>query len=322
MTLEPASMKSVEPTDARDSIRKRVLQALAANRAPGFHFPGYFLDLEWPHLGTDTVVETMPAGPHCTGADGNVHSTALGVMLDTALATAPRLVIEPGARQATVHLNVQYTGHPARGDLRMEAKLEGFSASDAVRQSLARGELYADGKTVAYGTATFVVLPPPQGVKLAPLPWQEERRTVPRPLEPSQLDAAECEVVAACERASKRLREGGSFIEHFWDVRPVATKAGARCTVKIGAQHGNRVRHVQGGILFGLATATAQAATPRHPMLSNVSAWFISPGQGDLVKVRSKVVHAGRSFAVVSTEIRTREDRLVLTAMSNHAAHR
>jgi acyl-coenzyme A thioesterase PaaI-like protein len=79
---------------------------------------------------------------------------------------------------------------------------------------------------------------------------------------------------------------------------------------------------VQGGILFGLAAATAHAAAPRHPMLSSVSAWFISPGQGDVLKIRSKVVHAGRSFSVISTEIRTSEDTLVLQAMSNHAAHR
>jgi len=311
-------MKFQTPVHA-DFIRQRVLEALALNRAPGFHFPGYFLGLEWPHIGADSVVESMRAGPHCEDAKGDVHIAALGVMLDTALATAPRLVIEPGARQATVHLNVQFTGQPARGELRMETKLEGFSASDAVRQSLARGELYADGKAVAYGTATFVVLPPPQGVKLAPLPWQEKSRAMPRALEIRRLDAAEREIHAACERA---LKAGGSFIERFWDVRPVTTKDGARCRVKIGPQHGNRVRHVQGGILFGLATATAQAAAPRHPMLSNVSAWFISPGQGDVLKIRSKVIHAGRSFSVVNTEIRTGEDMLVLQAMSNHAAHR
>ncbi|MGE5523992.1 MAG: acyl-CoA thioesterase domain-containing protein [Rhodospirillaceae bacterium] len=305
-----------------DFIRQRVQEALAANRAPGFHFPGYLLGLEWPHIGTDRVVETMAAGPHCIDAEGNVHVTALGVMLDTALATAPRLVIEPGARQATVHLNVQFTGQPARGDLRMETKLEGFSASDAVRQSLARGDLYADGKAVAYGTATFVVLPPPQGVKLAPLPWQEKNRTAPHALPLSELDASEREVHAACERALKPSGESGSFVERFWDVRPVTTQDGARCRVKIGPQHGNRVRHVQGGILFGLAAATARAAAPRHPMLSSVSAWFISPGQGSALKIRSKVIHAGRSFSVVNTEIRTAEGTLVLQAMSNHAAHR
>ena len=305
-----------------DFIRRRVLDALASNRKPGFHFPGYFLGIDWPHIGSDRVVETMHAGPHCVDADGNVHITALGVAIDTALATAPRLAIEPGVRQATVHLNVQFTGQPARGELRMETRLEGFSASDAVRQALARGDLYADGKAIAYGTATFVVLPTPPGVKLAPLPWQEESRVSADALGLSELDPSEREVFDTCESALAASQRQGSFIEHFWDVQPAATKGGARCRVKIGPQHGNRVRHVQGGILFGLATATAQAAAPRHPMLSSVSAWFISPGQGDVLKIRSKVIHSGRSFSVISTEVRTSDGTLVLEAMSNHAAHR
>lgn len=306
-----------------DDIRQRVREALHLNRAPGFHFPGYLLALDWPHVGADKIVETMRAGPHCVDREGHVHIAALGVLVDTALASAPRLVIERGARQATVHLNVQFTGAPARGELHMETKLEGFSASDAVRQSLARGDLYSDGKAIAYGTATFVVLPPPQGVRLAPLPWQEQRRPEARALPLEDMDASEREVYAACERALAASGSGdASFIERFWDALPVRTRDGARCRVKIAPQHGNRVRHVQGGILFGLAAATAHAAVPRHPMLSNVSTWFVSPGQGDVLKIRSKVIHAGRSFAVVNTEIRTGEGALVLQAMSNHAASR
>lgn len=310
----------MSPAD-RDRIRQRALQALALNRAPGFHFPGYFLGLEWPRIGTDEVTETMAGGPHCSDAHGEVHLAALGVMLDTALATAPRLVIEPGARQATVHLNVQFTGHPVRGALRMDTKLEGFSASTAVRQSLARGDLYADGRPVAYGTATFVVLPPPPGVALAPLPWQEGNAALPPPLTLADLDEGEREVYDACESALEREGDGTSFIERFWDALPVASAGGARCEVRIGPHLGNRVRHVQGGILFGLAAATARAAVPRHPMLSSVSAWFISPGQGDALELASTVIHSGRSFAVVRTEIRTSAGALVLEAMSNHAAN-
>lgn len=303
-----------------DDIRTRVLRALAQNRAPGFHFPGYFLDLQWPALGADTVTETMTPGAHCTDAHGAVHLTALGVLMDAALATAPRLVIEPGARQATVNLNAQFTGYPAIGDLRMETKLEGFSATQAVRQSLSRGELYAGGRPVAYATGTFVVLPPPPGVELAPLPWQDPGARQPAPLTADALDEGEARVLAAYERAVRRSQRSGSFIEHFWEARPVATKYGARCTVAIAPHIGNRVGHVQGGILFGLAASTAQAATPRHPMLSTISAWYISPGQGASLRIRSTVVHGGRSFAVVKTDIRNADGGLVLEAMSNHAA--
>ena len=74
-----------------DEIRERVLLGLAGNRSPGFHFPGYFLQLAWPRIGGDSIDETMPVGPHCRNADGDINLAALGMMLDTALATAPRL---------------------------------------------------------------------------------------------------------------------------------------------------------------------------------------------------------------------------------------
>lgn len=303
-----------------DEIRGRVLTGLAGNRSPGFHFPGYFLQLEWPRIGADAIVETMHAGAHCRNADGGINLAALGMMLDTALATAPRLKIETGARQATVQLSAQFTGHPARGDLSMEAKLEGFSAGHTVRQALTRGVLRSAGQPVCYASAAFVVLPPPSGVALAPLPWQRESGVPGTPLKLKDLEPDERVVMRACNSALRRADHQRAFIEHFWSVLPQPTHYGARCSVKNGPHLGNRVGHVQGGILLGLAAATATAAAPKHPMLSGISAWFISPGKGKTLRVRSTVLHAGRSFAVVRSEIRTAEGALVLETVSNHAA--
>lgn len=303
-----------------DAIRNQVLLGLAGNRSPGFHFPGYFLQLAWPRIGEDSIDETMAAGPHCLDADGNISLAALCVMLDTALATAPRLKIEPGARQATVQLHVQFTGHLARGDLMMTSRLTGFSAGTAVRQSLAGGTLFSEGKPVCHANGSFVVLPPPPGITLAPLPWQRAQGLQPEPLTLSELDAGERAVMRACEAALVKADKDHAFIEHFWSVLPEPAKYGARCSVKNGQHLGNRVGHVQGGILLGLAAATAKAAVPRHPMLSGISAWFISPGKGTILRIRSKVLHAGRSFAVVRTEITTADGSRVLEAVSNHAA--
>ncbi len=41
------------------SIRRRTLAALAGNRAPGFHFAGYFLGFEWPRIGERAVLQTI-----------------------------------------------------------------------------------------------------------------------------------------------------------------------------------------------------------------------------------------------------------------------
>jgi acyl-coenzyme A thioesterase PaaI-like protein len=111
-----------------------------------------------------------------------------------------------------------------------------------------------------------------------------------------------------------------AFIEHFWGNLPKTTTGGATCRVPIGPQIGNRVGHVQGGILIGLAQSTAAKAVPRHPAISNISAWYISPGSGKELYIRSSIVHAGRSFAVVRTEIKNADGKLVLEAVSNHAA--
>jgi acyl-coenzyme A thioesterase PaaI-like protein len=309
MTLDPRT------------IQDRVLRALAANRAPGFHFPGYFLELTWPHVGPDSVSHAMTAGAHCVDAKGAIAPPALGVVIDGALATAPRLVIEPGGRQATVHLDVQYTGVEPREDLYMEATLEGFFAADTARQAITRGVLKSGDTAVAYATGTFMVLPPPEGVKLAPLPWQQ-RDARPGPLEMAQLDEKERAVVRAAQAALSSHDGVHTFFERFVGIEPKHTTTGATCRVAIGAQIGNRVGHVQGGILLGLAQATASAAVPRHPAISNISAWYISPGRGESLTAQSKVIHAGRSLAVVRTEIRNADASLVLEAVSNHASRR
>ena len=307
-------------TDA-EAIRRRVLLALAANRTPGFHFPGHLLGCAWPRIGEDDLEQTVLDGPPSRNVDGSTSLAAFCVLLDTALATASRLKIERGARQATVHLHAQFTGAPLRGDLKAHARMGGYTSGAKARQSLTSGTVYAGGTPACHASATFVVLPPPPGVNLAPLPWQREDGGAPVALlEPRELDPGERAVLRACDAALKRAGGGRSFLEHFWGILPVATGEGARCTVKLGPQHANRVRHVQGGLLVGLAAITAKAAAPRHSQLSAVSAWYISPGRGRALKIASKRLHEGRSFAAVRTEIRNADGSRVLEVVSHHAA--
>lgn len=305
-----------------ESIRRRTLAALAGNRAPGFHFAGYFLELEWPRIGEHDVVQTMAAAEHCLDADGSVSPAALGVAIDGALASAARLGTEAGGRLATVNLSLQYTGHAVSGLVSAEATLEAFSEGAAVSQALTRCVLSSGGRAVCYASGTFVPLPSPRGVTLAPLPWQQKDVQRPAPLGTDELTERERAVVDAADYALARADSRHGFIQRFWGLLPKTASGGASCRVPITPQIGNRVGHVQGGILLGLAQATASAAVPRHPAVSTISAWYISPGQGEALRVSSKVVHAGRSFAVVKTEIRNADRALVLEAMSNHASVR
>jgi acyl-coenzyme A thioesterase PaaI-like protein len=312
-------MQRDSSTDA-EAIRRRVLLALAANRTPGFHFPGHLLGCAWPRIGGDDLEQTMLDDPLSRNVDGSTSLAAFCVLLDTALATASRLKIERGARQATVHLHAQFTGAPLRGDLKAHARMGGYTSGATARQSLTSGTVFAGGTPVCHASGTFVVLPPPPGVNLAPLPWQREDRGAPvTPLMPRELEPEERAVLKACNAALRRAG-GHGFLEHFWRILPVPTDQGSRCTVRLGPQHANRVRHVQGGLLLGLAAITARAAAPRHPQLSGVAAWYISPGQGRALKIASKRLHEGRSFAAVRTEIRNADGSRVLEVVSHHAA--
>jgi len=303
-----------------EAIRRQVLLALAANRTPGYHYPGSLIGCHWPRIGEDDLDAVMPEGPQGRNVDGTANLAALFVLTDVALATAARLKVERGARQATVHLHAQFTGAPPRGELKAHARMLGYTAGAATRQAMTAATVYAGGVPVCHADGTFIQLPPPPGVTLAPLPWQRESGMPITPLELKDLKPDEKIVMRSCNSALRRADSQRAFIEHFWGVLPVATDAGARCTVKIRPQHSNRVGHVQGGLLLGLAAITAAAAAPKHPQLSAIASWYISPGQGRALKITSRRFHEGRSFAGVRTEIRNADGTRVLEVVSHHAA--
>jgi acyl-coenzyme A thioesterase PaaI-like protein len=308
-------------TDSQ-AIRTRVLTAVAGNRIPGLHFTGHFLGLEWREVTDDTARMAMAEGPHCRDADGAVNLVALGVLADNVLATPTRTDAVPGARLATIHLQLRFTGAPVTGDLTAEARLLGRSEGTALRQSLSAATISANGKTVCHASGEFMPLDAPPGVTLAPLPWQRKAAPHIVPIDAGKLDPAELPILEACDAALAKASPQVSFIEHFWGGVPRRSARGASNRVPIGPHIGNRVGHVQGGALLGLAATSARAAAPAEMMLSNVSAWYISPGRGEALSIRSRVLHAGRTIAVVRTEIKTPDGERVLEVLSHHVARK
>jgi acyl-coenzyme A thioesterase PaaI-like protein len=303
------------------SIRHRTIKAIGANRTPGLHFPGYFLDVRWAEITDDSAFLTLANGPQCRTETGTLDLTALAVLADTALSTAARHRIAPGARLGTLHLQMQFTGMPANSDVSAEAKLLGLEAGTALQHLLSSATLRAGGLAICHASATFACLDPPPGVALAPLPWQLPTGTTVTVPEESELTSHECAILRACDRALAVTKPGTSFIQHFWGgsaSRHGTTGASRR--VVIGPHIGNRVGHVQGGILLGMAAATACDLAPDTMNLSNVSAWYISPGRGKSLTVRSRVMHAGRTIAAIRTQVRTSDRQLVLEAVTLHSA--
>ena len=290
-----------------------MLAAIAANRTPGFNFPGHFLELSYERVARGEALVSLEAGAHCADADGQVNVGALALLADMALASSMRSAVGASARLATVSMSLQFTGAPRVGTLRAEARLDGFLADVPEKQGLARVEVRSGRTLVCSGSGAFMLLPQPTAPH--PLPRRASLAKVQLP-DIDHLNSAE---EAVCARARAALRKGGPFLPAFWGYAARRTKSGAVCTALNGMHIGNRVGHAQGGVTFGLAASTAMAALPPNWSLAGASAWYVGPGLGRHLKARSTVVHQGLLTAVVHTRIENDEQRGVLECVTSHA---
>jgi acyl-coenzyme A thioesterase PaaI-like protein len=307
---------------ALQAIRERVLRGIANNRTPGLHFPGYFLDFEWGEIAIGRASVAIADGPHCHDAHGEVDIIALAILADTVLATSARPSLAPGARLATTHLEMQFTGTPATGRITSDGSLLGFSSGLTLRQALTTAQLYANHEIIAHASGGFAALDPPPGVTMAPLPWQHTELPQTTQVNEDDFEPHEKAIRAACDTALAAATPQAPFIRQFWGGVPRVSARGVSNRVTIGPHLGNRVGHVQGGITLGVAAVNACAAAPATMMLSNIAAWYISPGRGNALRIRSRVLHAGRTVAVVRTEIKSAQGDRVLEAVTHHVARR
>ncbi len=311
-------------TDSLDTIRAQVLRGIALNREPGYHFAGNFLDLSYDHVGTDYTALSVDVAPHCAETDGQLNLSGFAILADLVMAAAVRSGLPPHTRLATVTMNLQFTGAARTGRLSGRGAMHGFVQGAAGRQGVSTLNIQNDAGLVCTGTATFMVLKPPKGVELHPVPHRRRGENPTPEIPGGKLHPDEKKVLATADAAIADVRaHGGSFIQRFWGVQAKHVAAAAQSTVKNGPHIGNRVGHVQGGILLGLAAEHAVAALTPHWALTALSAWYISPGEGRTLKIKSKVVHHGRLIAVVRTEVTCRgkdgRPRKVFELMTTHA---
>jgi acyl-coenzyme A thioesterase PaaI-like protein len=297
-----------------DEIRRRVLRGIAHNRTPGFHFAGNFLGLDLVDVGTATRV-VMEAGPHNTTGEGRVHLATVFMAADIALAASIRSQLAPHTRLATVGMQLQLNGVPITGPIEARGEFRGFLAADVGRQGLARVVFFAGGSEVGFGQGAFMPLEAPPGMKMFPL--QPTRRPDIELPDEATLDDTERDIVMRADRAL--CGAGGSFIGRFLGIAPVQTENGASCRMENGSHVGNRVGHAQGGILMGLAAATADAALGQDGQLSSIAASYVSPGEGGALEASASIVHRGRWTAVVRTEVIAPGGRRVLEVTTHHS---
>jgi acyl-coenzyme A thioesterase PaaI-like protein len=297
-----------------NEIRERVLRGIAHNRTPGFHFAGNFLGLELIEVGAATRV-VMEAGAHNTLEDGRVHLATVFMAADIALAASIRSHLAPNTRLATVSMQLQLNGLPIQGHIEARGEFRGFVNADVGRQGLARVVFDAHGREVGFGHGAFMPLEAPPGMKMFPL--QPTRRAHVELPDEATLDDSERDIVARADRAL--AGPGGSFIGRFLGITPAKTENGASCRMENGSHVGNRVGHAQGGILMGLAAATADAALGEKWQLASIAVSYVSPGEGGALEASAAIVHRGRWTAVVRTEVIAAGGRRVLEVTTNHS---
>ncbi len=310
--------------DSFEGIRTQLLRGIALNREPGYHFAGNFLDLSYDHVGTDYTALSVDVAPHCAEADGQLNLSGLAILADLVMAAAVRAGLEPHTRLATVTMNLQFTGAPRTGRLAGRGAMHGFVQGATGRQGVSEVSISNEAGLVCTGTGTFMMLKPPKGVELHPVPHRRRGENPTPEIPGGRLRPDEKKVLAAADAAIASVHEqGGAFIHRFWGVQAKHATGSAQSTVKNGPHIGNRVGHVQGGILLGLAAENALAALTPHWALTAISAWYISPGEGRSLKIKSTVVHHGRLIAVVRTQVTGKgadnRSRKVLEVMTTHA---
>ena len=290
-------------------IRARVLRGIALNRTPGLHFPGNFLDVAFDRVARGRSRLSLQPGPWCVGADGAVDLAALAILADLGLAVSIRANLSNEARLGTVSMHLQFTGAPAKGRLVADGEFAGFLRRGAGRLGLSRVSISGAAGEVCFGTGTFMALQPPTGVALHPVPMRTRRSREPARISPSDLSDQEKRIL---ERAEAALRQRGEFLRNFWG--PV------NGVLRNGPHAGNRVGHAQGGILIALAAASAAQALEGPWRLSSISAGYVGPGDGRILRARSSVAHLGRLTAVVKTQVLGAGGRRILELLATHIA--
>ena len=300
----------------QERIRRRVLRAITLNRTPGYHFPGNFIDLSFDRVESDSARVSYEADK-----ENATDLGSLAVLADFALGTAIRASLHPATRLATVSMTLELGRLPGAGIVTAASRCHGFVGEGDSRTGRARVSLEDSGGEIGYGSGAFMVLKPPPGVELHPVPHRKRSDAEPSVLAEADLAPDELRILRHADEALERSAKSGQpFIRHFWGFLPQAERGGALCVMPNGPHVGNRVGYVQGGILFGLAAATAVAALPETWMLSSVAAAFISPGDGPALEAQATVVHQGQRVAVLRTELKRSDGRRVLEVMSTHIA--
>lgn len=300
------------------ALRTLALRVLNENRSAGLNFPGIFMGIRGRKESRYGLRLEFDDGPMFRDGAGEVSMAALGVLIDTATGAVTRTHVPPTMRPATVHLKMQFTGAPSTGHIVAHTRFQGHSDRAAVTEAVSVGRVMSGTTLLAHVSGTFVMLKLPEGRMHHTNPWLPGNHKLAPELPESELQPHERAVIDHFDAARKKSNATHPFIEYFWGGEPKISGGQAKLRIDVAPHLGNRVGDVHGGILFGLAAQVANSVVPDTMRLSNICAWFTSPGKGPYLDIISTVVQQGRTLAVVRTQIISATGVPVLEVTSQH----
>ena len=290
-------------------VGERARAAVAARRATGGPWVGLLMGIERGEPGPPGVTELRAAR-----AGGFLE---LAVLADFAVGAALRSLTGPGTVMPTLTLTLQLWGAEDGGDVRVRAE------ADSVAGTVASARAGLVGAAGAFGSclATFAVAPAGAGA-WTPLPWEQaaatpsdteraarldappsvEERAATAPLDAPSDPERPALALSAEERAAVALLDGpGSLGDRLaplrWTPAPAGRSSGR---IETGALHTNRAGAVQGGVLAGLAAASARrAAGSDGARVASFHLAYLRPAPPGELEAAAEVIHAGRRATLV-----------------------
>jgi acyl-coenzyme A thioesterase PaaI-like protein len=302
-------METAETTTHVPDVDAAAVGAVARTRALGMHFYGHV-------LGVTTAPEGPPRphlSPHPAVTPGVVPPVSLAAVADLAMGSAVRAALGPGRRLGTVSMTLHHTHPGVTAPVATDAGVVWLAPDQS--QAVTRCDLTdGAGRLVGVAQGWFMALPAPDGVRLRLLPWERDGAPHIGSLSTDDLDPGERDAVAATVEAGRRAAARGTSVseeltEPTWtDAAPDA----AHGTLALGPAITNRVGHVQGGALYGIALAAARQAAGPGLEVAEGSVRFLRPGDGEVLTAEATVSRRGRA-AVFAEACLTVDGRTVVT---------
>ena len=301
------------------ALYQRVERSLLISREARLAFPTVFMGATGRPAGDGAAVMTFKNDATFADGTGQLDWCALCALVDAVLGAVSDMKTGPRVRPATARIDLQVTGAAAEGDVSVDARFLAFSNTNRVRQSLVAAAIKSGDMLVGNASATCVLLELPTGQTRAQWPWLPDDFKL-EPPDAIAFATQELEALKACEQAEAAVTAQHPLIEHFWCGIPETSGGKACLQLSVAPHFGNRLGHVQGGLLVGMAIKVASAAARRDTRLSNISAYILSLATGPVLDVHSHVVRQGRNLTLVQTRITGASGKPVVEATSQHVA--